>query len=489
MQKININKLKQLIAELNQEEKIWVNGYLSGILSDNNLSFDIQESIKTKTKIKVFYGTETGNSKQVAELIAKNLNSANYLAKTQDLEIYKAKKLVKEDQAIFIISTHGDGEFPEAAQGFFKKLSSNAFDLTKLNYAVIALGDSSYPLFCQAGADLDKRLLKLGAKSLIERVDLDIDYEDHLTNWVERFLNKHDKILATNLTQSIKVKSNKNQIFHGEITSNFILNDKGSESEVRHIEIMPDEEVDYLPGDAISIALTNDDDHVKNFNKKFDKIAPRLYSIASSKDYHDGEIHLTVKLVKYKDADKNEQKGLCSSFLASLEEGQRISFTIKPNDKFRLPDHNHTKDIILIGPGTGIAPFRSFLADRLANSAKGRNWLFFGNPYFKTDFLYQTEIQEFVKNGLLDKVSLAFSRDQSEKIYVQHRILQQADEVYQWLESGANIYICGDKNYMAKDVENALLEVISQKANLSQEEASDYLYQLKQENRYLKDVY
>ena len=258
---------------------------------------------------------------------------------------------------------------------------------------------------------------------------------------------------------------------------------------MRHIEIMPDEEVAFQSGDSISITFKSDDEYIRNYDKNYTNLAPRLYSIASSKEYHDGEIHLTVKLVQYKDEEGNLQKGLCSSFLANLEEGKKIEFSIKPNHNFRLPDSAEEKDIILIGPGTGIAPFRSFLAERSANSTSGKNWLFFGNQRFQTDFLYQTEIQDFVKEGLLDKVSLAFSRDQEQKIYVQHKMEEEAEELFNWLQSGAKIYVCGDKNKMAKDVEATLLKIITKQGKISPEKSKEYLYELKQNGQYLKDVY
>ena len=154
-----------------------------------------------------------------------------------------------------------------------------------------------------------------------------------------------------------------------------------------------------------------------------------------------------------------------------------------------MPDSAEEKDIILIGPGTGIAPFRSFLAERSANSTSGKNWLFFGNQRFQTDFLYQTEIQDFVKEGLLDKVSLAFSRDQEQKIYVQHKMEEEAEELFNWLQSGAKIYVCGDKNKMAKDVEATLLKIITKQGKISPEKSKEYLYELKQNGQYLKDVY
>lgn len=217
-------------------------------------------------------------------------------------------------------------------------------------------------------------------------------------------------------------------------------------------------------------------------------ITPRLYSIASSQADVEDEVHLTVALVEY-DVEGNVRNGGASSFLANrLEEGQQVKVYIEENNNFRLPENPDTP-VIMVGPGTGIAPFRSFMQQRAEDDAQGKNWLFFGNPSFTQDFLYQTEWQRFVKDGVLDKVSLAFSRDQKEKIYVQHRLLENGAEVYQWLEQGAHFYVCGDATHMAKDVHDALVSIVTNYGKKSAEEAEQYLAELRKAKRYQKDVY
>lgn len=217
-----------------------------------------------------------------------------------------------------------------------------------------------------------------------------------------------------------------------------------------------------------------------------ESIVPRLYSISSSPAAHSGEVHITVSRNCFPVNDEKKY-GLCSDFLSQLEPGNTLDFYIHRNNQFRLPAED--KDVIMIGPGTGIAPFRSFIAERDAAGASGKNWLFFGEQHFVSDFLYQTEIQNYVQTGVLQKVSLAFSRDQQQKIYVQHRIQQQAAELWQWLNSGAYVYVCGAKDPMSTDVEQALLEVIITQGNKTAEEAAVYLDQLQEDGRYLKDVY
>jgi sulfite reductase (NADPH) flavoprotein alpha-component len=214
--------------------------------------------------------------------------------------------------------------------------------------------------------------------------------------------------------------------------------------------------------------------------------APRLYSIASSPDAHTGEVHITVAKDTFR-VNGETKHGLCSEVLSAMRPDQPLEFYVHKNSLFRLPAPD--KDIIMIGPGTGIAPFRSFLADRDATGASGRNWLFFGDQHFTTDFLYQTEIQNWIQTGVLTRVNTAFSRDQKEKVYVQHKMLKHAAEFFQWLEAGAYIYVCGAKDPMSVDVENTLLEIIRQCGNKNETQAARYLDEIKESGRYLKDVY
>ena len=218
------------------------------------------------------------------------------------------------------------------------------------------------------------------------------------------------------------------------------------------------------------------------------KITPRLYSIASSQAEVEEEVHLTVGLVSYQ-SEGNSRFGGASSFLTQqLEEGGNVKVFIEHNDNFRLPANNDTP-VIMIGPGTGVAPFRAFMQEREAVEASGDNWMFFGDQTFTQDFLYQVEWQNYLKSGLLSRLDLAFSRDQQEKIYVQDRIKEQGSEVFAWLERGAHLYICGDANRMAKDVHQTLIDVIAEQGKLTAEQAEQYLKDLRISKRYQKDVY
>ncbi|MDM7861430.1 assimilatory sulfite reductase (NADPH) flavoprotein subunit [Alteromonas sp. ASW11-36] len=217
-------------------------------------------------------------------------------------------------------------------------------------------------------------------------------------------------------------------------------------------------------------------------------LTPRLYSIASSQAEVEDEVHLTVAHVDYQFNEVRHQGGASGYLTTRLEEGQEVGVFIEKNDNFRLPQDGNTP-VIMIGPGTGIAPFRAFMQEREATGADGDSWLFFGNPNFTQDFLYQTEWQAYLKSGALSRISLAFSRDQAEKIYVQHRIIEHGADVFAWLESGAHVYVCGDAMRMAKDVEEALLEVIKTHGKRDDAGAKEYLVNLRKTKRYQKDVY
>ena len=217
-------------------------------------------------------------------------------------------------------------------------------------------------------------------------------------------------------------------------------------------------------------------------------LTPRLYSIASSQAEVESEVHVTVGVVRY-DIEGRARAGGASSFLADrVEEDGEVRIFIEHNDNFRLPANPQTP-VIMIGPGTGIAPFRAFMQQRAAEGAEGKNWLFFGNPHFTEDFLYQVEWQSYVKEGVLSRIDLAWSRDQQQKVYVQDKLREQGAELWRWINDGAHIYVCGDANRMAKDVEQTLLEVIAEYGAMDAEAADEFLSELRVERRYQRDVY
>jgi sulfite reductase (NADPH) flavoprotein alpha-component len=471
--------------------------------------------------------------------------------------------LPKEEYLLAVISTHGDGEPPIAAKKFYDHIHNNGFKLNNLKYGVLALGDTSYPLFCKTGEDVDEQLYKLGATRLVPLQKCDLEYEAAAESWINEILNN---LTAPAITEKPAVevvvppKKTGKQTYSGTVLTHINLNDRGSNKQTYHIEIAADN-IEYQCGDSIGIVPENPAEEVeaiiatvgldpkkeiafKNETytlydllkykiniihlterlvkqyadavqqdipsgkmnlldllriypvkdaaqfeaivSKMNAVSPRLYTIASSPAAHAGEVHIVVVKDRYE--INNELKyGLCSNYLSQITENTIQQFFVQPNKRFRLPAPE--KDIIMVGPGTGIAAFRSFLAEREANGASGKNWLFFGEQYFVTDFLYQTEIQNWYETGLLTKVNLAFSRDQKEKIYVQHKMIEHAAELYEWLQNGAYFFVCGTKDPMSIDVENALLSIIATQGKKSTEEAKKYLEMLEEEGRYEKDVY
>ncbi len=562
------NKLKvflELIKISGQEELIWMNGYLSGLLAKGEATAEeaAAPAKSAVSKITVLYGTETGNSKKLATVLAAKAKKSGINAKVVSMDQYRPNDLGKEEYLFSIISTHGEGEPPAAAKKFYDHLHTNGADLSRLKFGVLALGDTSYPLFCKTGEDVDAQLQKLGAERIVPLQKCDVDFAEDADAWFSNVL----KVLSTGgsgpapaPTPIPAKKAGGRKTYTGSILTNINLNDRGSNKETHHIEIGADG-VDYLPGDSIGIipenplstvqsiialagvqetdqvVFRNEETTVRELLQKklnifylpervvkkyaelirqnipatrmdlfdllriypvdsaehfrevlaaMEPITPRLYSISSSPEAHSGEVHITVAKNNFNINDEIKY-GLTSDFLSQLAVDQDIHFYIHPNSQFRLPEED--KDVIMVGPGTGIAPFRSFLAQRDAQGAPGRNWLFFGEQHFLSDFLYQTEFQSWMETGVLTKMNVAFSRDRQEKVYVQHKMLAEGALLYNWLESGAYVYVCGTKDPMSIDVENALLRVIETFGNRSGEEALQYVDQMKEDGRYMKDVY
>lgn len=225
---------------------------------------------------------------------------------------------------------------------------------------------------------------------------------------------------------------------------------------------------------------------VEDFVGLLRPMPPRLYSIASSLSTHHEEVHLTVAVVRY-DTHGRKRKGVCSSYLAERV-GDSIPCYFHPNKNFKLPEESD-KPIIMVGPGTGIAPFRAFIEERKAIGATGKNWLFFGDRSYKTDYLYGNEWESYQKDGLLNRLDLAWSRDQDKKVYVQHKMLEKGAELWNWLDNGALFYVCGDASRMAKDVDHALRTIAQEQGSMSEEDSATWVKSLQKEKRYLKDVY
>ena len=561
------HKLKifeDFLKGLSDDELTWVKGYLDGVVSKTSEKNEAPVLKPAVSKITVTYGTETGNSKKIATDFATKAKKSGINVKLVSLDQYRLNDLTKEEYFFTVVSTHGDGEPPAATKKFYDHIHNNGFSFDKLKYSVLALGNTSYPLFCKTGEDIDEQLNRLGGNRIAPLRKCDLEFDEDVNQWVEKIFqtlstSSQTGIVTTAAPAEVK-KSSAKKLYTGTVLSNINLNDKGSNKEIFHIELVV-VEPEYEPGDSIGIvpenlnavveeviALSGTDRNkeieyrdewftvfellkkrvniiqlapsvVKKYaalvghqipdgkidltnilkvypvkdSTQFEEaltllnpIAPRLYTIASSPEAHSGEIHLTVEKDEFLVNDELKF-GLCSEYLGEIKIDNELKFFVQKNKRFRLPADD--KDIIMIGPGTGIAAFRSFVSERDAKGASGKNWLFFGEQHFATDFLYQTEIQNWSDIGVLTKVNVAFSHDREERVFVHHKMLEQAAELYEWIQQGAYVYVCGQKEPMSVLVENTLLQIIEEYGNKSKEEAKKYFEELKEGGRYSKDVY
>ena len=588
-------EILNLLPTLTPLQLAWLSGYAwsqaSGVeqpLVGQHLAANLTALSAEPFSITVLSGSQTGNAKSVADKVAAELTEAGIAVKRVALKDYKAKTIADEKYLLLVTSTQGEGEPPEEGVVLHKLLNGKKTPkLTELQFAVLGLGDSSYPNFCQAGKDFDQRFAELGATRLFERVDADLDYSATAEQWIRDIVAiiKEKAAQASPVVQSIATATtapvakesqyNKANPFPATLITNQKITGRQSDKDVRHLEFdLAGSDLHYQAGDALGVWFDNDPKLVDEilslaqidpttevtierktqtistallshleltqntpaFVKGYAALAnneqlndlvadnqalqelvqrtpivdvlhkfpakltaeqlvsllrpltPRLYSISSSPAEVGEEVHLTVGVVRF-EHEGRARSGAASSFLADrVEEDGAVRVFVEHNDNFRLPN-DMTKPIIMVGSGTGVAPFRAFMQQRVADEASGKNWLIFGNPHFASDFLYQTEWQQFAKEGFLHKYDFAWSRDQEKKIYVQDKIHENSTALWQWLQEGAYFYVCGDASKMAKDVEQALLEVIAKEGNLSPDEAEDYLNELREEKRYQRDVY
>ena len=540
-------------------------------------------------KITVLSASQTGNARRVAEQLLVQLQEAALDAQLVAAGDYKAKNIASEDILLIVASTQGEGEPAEEAVSLHKFLhGKKAPQLAQLSYAVLGLGDTSYPNYCQAGKDFDAALEKLGATRLAERVDCDLDFQAASEAWRTQVAGVVQQLAAASAapaagaapsaSSSVVAEQHysKENPYSATLSVSQKITANDANKDVRHIEIdLADSGIHYAAGDALGVWFSNDEalvaeilglaglsgdekvslangqslsikealtfhDELTQNTPQFIKgyaelsqnaallqlvqdttalqaavdctpiagilhdyphaigaeqlhgllrpLTPRMYSIASAQAEVETEVHLTVGRVAYEHHGQAYTGG-ASGFLSDrVEEGGEIKVFVEPNKNFRLPENGDTP-IIMIGAGTGVAPFRAFIQQRDNNGDAGLNWLAFGNQKFTDDFLYQAEWLQYRKNGLLNKVSTAWSRQGKEKVYVQHKLRENAADVWQWLQNGAHVYVCGDALKMAKDVEQALLDIIAEHGNMSLDDADEYLSELRENKRYQRDVY
>ncbi|MBC7422633.1 MAG: flavodoxin domain-containing protein, partial [Ferruginibacter sp.] len=451
------NKFQTFLSLINassKDELIWMNGYLNGVVKTQlglGTSTVVADVIATPavSKITIVYGTETGNSKRLATDFATQAKHNKINAKVVGMDQYRLTDLPKEEYLLAIVSTHGEGEPPAAAKKFYDHIHQNGFKLDKLKYSVLALGDTSYPLFCKTGEEVDEQFLKLGGNRIAPMQKCDVEYEVEAKSWFDTVLKALQQSSVTSAAPTVTLKKTGKQIYTGTVLTKINLNDRGSNKETWHIEIAA-EGVQYQCGDSIGIVPENPtsiveeiiavakadgakkilfhdvettiydllkhkinilfltERLVKQYGEitgndipatkmdlldllkiypvkdaaefefvigKMNAISPRLYTIASSPAAHDGEVH--VLAVKDTFVINDQQKiGLCTGYLSEIAVNSQQKFFVQANKRFRLPAED--KDVIMVGPGTGVAAFRSFLAERDATGASGKNWLFFG---------------------------------------------------------------------------------------------------------------
>lgn len=586
-------ELAAQIAALNPLQLAWLSGYCWSQAGGQAVQPGIGAPAAAAPapaaeplRVAVISASQTGNARKVAAELQQRLAAAGVNAVHAAAADYKPKNIAGEQLVLLVTSTQGEGEPPEEALSLYKLLSGKkAPKLSGLKFAVLGLGDSSYPMFCGAGKSFDELLAKLGGERLLERQDCDLEYQAEAAAWLDKIVPLVGSLAAApaaatgtgNASGSPAPAApasayNKANPFPATLLVRQKITGRDSEKDVRHIEIdLSGSGLQYRAGDALGVWFENDpavvDEILAAVSLKGDEpvnaggqgktvreallhdweiglntpqfvqgyaeisgnpelkqaaadasayaaanpiagivsqypaaltaeqlagllrpLAPRLYSISSAPEEVGEEVHLTVGVLRY-EHNGIPRTGAASGFLGErLEEEGSVRVFVEENPRFRLSENPDTP-VIMIGAGTGVAPFRAFMQQRAANGDSGKNWLIFGNQYFTQDFLYQTEWQGWAKDGLLNKYDFAWSRDQEEKIYVQHKIREEAAELWQWLQQGAHIYVCGDASRMAKDVEQALLDTIAEQGGLSADDADEYLDNLRQEGRYQRDVY
>ncbi len=579
--------LARLTDGLDASALHWISGYAAGLAARGAPALAVvsakdRDVDVAPTRVTVLYGSQTGNAKREAERLAEALRGEGADVRLVRADAYPTRELADERVLFVVISTQGEGEPPDDARGFVEFVSGRrAPKLEHLQFAVLGLGDSSYPQFNAMGRLLDARFEALGAKRLFERGEADVDVATVAAPWLVqarehvRALKPANAVAVVPATASASAHAawHKEQPYAAELIVNQRITARDSAQDVRHLEIALDPALSYEPGDALGVkprnaaivverlvgrlgwsghesvrigdeirsahdwleghreltrlhrgfvqqhavraksnvldallaadaSAFNDwlvarqvDDVLAEFPAEWTPgefvaalrpLAPRLYSIASSRKVVGDEAHLAVAVFDAQ-GPFGVQRGVASGFLADAAAGASVPVYVEANERFRLPQ-NASRDVIMIGPGTGVAPFRGFVQERSAVGAAGRNWLFFGARHARSQFLYQLEWQAALKAGTLHRLDLAFSRDTAERVYVQQRLREQGREVYTWLDGGAHFYVCG-AIAMGKSVHAALRDIVIEHGGRDAEAADDYLNELQRAGRYARDVY
>ena len=564
-----IKLAEQLSQNLDERQLAWLSGYFAGRQSVSPAVVAASPTLNETVHATVLYGSQTGNSKTVAEQLVKTLSERNINADMLSMHEYKTAKLKKEKFLFAVVSTHGEGDPPDTAAAFLTFLqSTRAPKLSGLSYSVLALGDSTYEHFCQTGRDLNSRLRSLGASPLVEFAECDVDFETTAGQWraavtaeLARTAGTSSNISAVHDNAQIQTNQalyDRQTPFLAPVLLNIPLSNP--ERRTRHLELsLEDSGLNYQPGDSLGIWPHNNVQRAEqiasalklDWESKMEidgvqatvgewllakleiarltptviarycelagvspppkeyangrdlcdmisdfpppegvnplacarRMTPRMYSLASSPTAREGEAHILVSRSSYYDAGGKVRDGVCSAYLGDLREGDAAKVFVQSNDNFRPPA---TKDapLIMIGPGTGVAPFRAFIEDREGQN-NSKTWLFFGERRRREDFYYQIEWQAALKSGALTRMDVAFSRDSAQKVYVQHKLRRRADEIWEWLQEGAHVYVCGDEKRMAKDVHAELCAIAESRGG----DGEAYWAGMAESGRYKRDVY
>jgi sulfite reductase (NADPH) flavoprotein alpha-component len=569
-------------APFSEAQRAWLNGFFSAILTRPAAAS--QTPAAPSVVLSVLYASQTGTAESLARKFAKAARAKGFGANVEDAGSVGLSGLASRPLCLWIASTYGEGDPPDAAQAFAAELdSASGPALAGMRYAVLALGDRNYPKFCHFGITLDRRLSELGAERLIEHVEADLEIAPTFERWRESLW----PVLPSPGTGTLSAEPpeeephggwDREHPFAARLVGTRRLTLADSDKDTRHVTLsLKDSGLTYEPGDALGVwprngsqlidrllAVTGlkgdttvvidgsalglrealaarceigrlttaqairfaerfgdaelkalcEPEQVDALQRYLDgrdatdlfarpacatldahtlvellpRLAPRLYSISSSLAAHPEEVHLTVGVVRATAAGQ-ARDGIASTHLAdTVMEGATVPIYVHHNARFRLPA-DAAVPVIMIGPGTGIAPFRAFLEERAARGLTGRTWLFFGERRGLCDFLYEDELRDWLARGTLTRLDTAFSRDGTKKVYVQDRMRAQAAEIWAWIVDGAHIYVCGDAQRMAKDVDRAIVELFMSEGKMSEATAQLEVRHLGANGRYLRDVY
>ena len=533
-------RIHTLLEELDDQQALWLSGYLAG---QNTDTARLGQKPEDAPALLIAYGTETDNSRELAERFSEQCREAGVAAEVQDLARVRPRQLVKRKHLVVITATHGDGDPPEPASPFFEGLADDATAprLKGLHFAVLALGDSTYEHFCTAGRQLDARLEALGGQRLLERQECDVDFEAPAKAWLARLVEKLPKRESTTAPAASTSATKRGPVYdkrhplEAEVLVNQCLTAPDRTSPIHHLELAleaPDFAV--APGDAVGVLADNPPeliaavldatglsgeqpvtvdgapqplvqalrqhrdltipggrfleywaeltesaalreaaaggtrtqravlkqhqllDLLRDYPARPDAEAlvaslrplqPRLYDLANALSAFDDELHLTVKRFRYPFAGRWET-GVASAYLLDLQAGDSVRLYPHRNARFHLPDDPDTP-LVLIAEGTGIAPYRAFLQHLAAAGRHTPCWLVFAEQRFEEDFLYQLDFQEARDNGLLKRVDTVFQVEQPGR-ELADPLLEQVDRLSEWLERGAHLYFCGDKDRLAE---------------------------------------